>query len=277
LRLTSESNQETNTMRKLLKFKTLITVLSLGFILTLSAQALAKQVEETFNVSPGGTLDLRTDAGRLIVKTHSRDTVILEAEIEGKQRDDFGLEYKVNGDDVIITGKLEKRQKWGWNSNLRVTFEITVPENYNLELHTSGGSIDIADLEGNIDAHTSGGSIEVGNVTGKVDLHTSGGSITTEDINGPIDAHTSGGSIRTTFAQQLVEDAELNTSGGSITAYLVSDVKIDINASTSGGRVRSEFDIDGRVKKTSVKGEINGGGPKLKLHTSGGSISIKSL
>lgn len=277
MRLTSESNQETNSMRNLLQFKSLITFLSLVVFLTLSAQTFAKQVEETFNVSPGGTLDLRTDAGKLIIKTHNSDTVLLEAEIEGKHSDNFELEYKVSGDDVIITGKLKKRQKWGWNSNLRATFEITVPESYNLELHTSGGSIDIADLNGNIDAHTSGGSIDVGNVTGKVDLHTSGGSITTEDINGPIDAHTSGGSIRTTFAQQLVEDAELNTSGGSITAYLVSDVKIDINASTSGGRVRSEFEIDGRVKKTSVKGEINGGGPKLKLHTSGGSISIKSL
>lgn len=264
-------------MRNLLKFKTLLTVVSLGFILILSAQVSAKQVEEIFNVSPGGTLDLRTDVGRLIIKTHNQDTVLLEAEIDGKQSDNFKLDHKVKGNDVIITGKLEKREKWGWNSNLRVTFEITVPENYNLELRTSGGSIDIADLKGNIDAHTSGGSIDVGNITGKVDLHTSGGSITTEEIYGMIDAHTSGGSIRTTFAQQLVDNAELSTSGGSITAYLVSDVKIDIKASTSGGRVRSEFDIDGRVKKNSVKGEINGGGPKLKLHTSGGSISIKSL
>lgn len=264
-------------MRNLIKFKTLISVLCLGLVLTLSTHASAKQIEESFNVSPGGTLELRTDVGRLIVKTHTQDTVLLEAEIDGKQSDEFKVEYKVKGDDVIITGKLEKRQKWGWNSNLRVIFEITVPEKYNLELHTSGGSIDIADLTGNIDADTSGGSISVGNITGKVELHTSGGSITTEDIFGPIDANTSGGSIRTTFAQQLTEDAELNTSGGSITAYLVSDIKIDINASTSGGRVRSEFDIDGRVKKTSVKGEINGGGPKLRLHTSGGSISIKSL
>lgn len=264
-------------MRNLFTSTQLIVALLLGFTLVTSSHALARQIEETFNVNSGGTLDLRTDSGKLIINTHNKNTVLLEADIEGKQSDNFELETSSNGDDVTIIGKLEKRNKWSWNNNLRITFEVTVPENYNLELYTSGGSISIDDLTGNVDADTSGGSIKVGNVTGKVDLNTSGGSITTEDIYGPIDAHTSGGSIRATFAQQLTEDAELNTSGGSITAYLVSDVKVDINASTSGGRVRTEFDVNGRVKKQSIKGEINGGGPKLKLHTSGGSISIKSL
>lgn len=264
-------------MRNLLTSEKLLTAMCLSIALFTSSSVLAREIEETFNVNPGGTLELRTDSGKLIIKTHSKETVLLVAEIDGKQSDDFEIETSNNGDDVTVVGKLETHSQWNWNNNLRVTFEVTVPENYNLELYTSGGSISIDDLVGNVDADTSGGSISVGNITGEVDLNTSGGSITTEDINGPIDAHTSGGSIRTTFAQQLTEDAELNTSGGSITVYLVSDVQIDINASTSGGRVRTEFDVDGRVKKQSIHGEINGGGPKLKLHTSGGSISIKSL
>ncbi|MDO6695812.1 hypothetical protein Q4574_21125 [Aliiglaciecola sp. 3_MG-2023] len=79
------------------------------------------------------------------------------------------------------------------------------------------------------------------------------------------------------MTKQPNKDAELSTSGGSITAYLLDTLAIDIDASTSGGRVRSEFDVDGRVKKQSIRGEINGGGPTLELHTSGGSVSIKKL
>lgn len=75
----------------------------------------------------------------------------------------------------------------------------------------------------------------------------------------------------------MTEDASLETSGGSITAYLIKDIQVDINASTGGGSVRTDFDIDGRVKKQSIKGEINGGGPELDLHTSGGSVNIRSL
>ena len=117
----------------------------------------------------------------------------------------------------------------------------------------------------------------MGNIKGDVEAHTSGGSITSEDIEGNINAHTSGGSIRVTMTKQITEDASLTTSGGSIVANLNDDIKIDIDASTSGGRVRSEFDVDGRVKKQSIRGEINGGGPRLKLRTSGGSVRINSI
>jgi uncharacterized membrane protein len=144
-----------------------------------------------------------------------------------------------------------------------------------LSARSDGGKIEIEDLIGNVDANTSGGSIKVGNVEGDVDLHTSGGSIRTKNIKGEIDAHTSGGSIDVTFAQQPMNDASLTTSGGSIEATFPADVAIDIDASTSGGRVRSEFDVSGRVKKKSIRGQINGGGPEIELRTSGGSISIE--
>ena len=42
-------------------------------------------------------------------------------------------------------------------------------------------------------------------------------------------------------------------------------------------RVKSDFEIDGKVKKMAVRGSINGGGPKLTLKTSGGSIKIKEI
>lgn len=244
-------------------------------LIALSAHA--ELTEKTFDVSKGGALYLKTDVGSLDIDTHDEDTVLLEVQTRGDDADKFELSYEVDGADLKVIGEVERSQGWGWNRDLQVKFLLTVPSDYNLDLNTSGGSIRIEDLVGNIDANTSGGSITVGKIHGRVDLHTSGGSIKTKAIHGPLDAHTSGGSINVTFAEQLSESAKLNTSGGSITAYLIEDIKIDIDASTSGGRVRSEFDVDGRVKKKSVRGEINGGGPKLKLHTSGGSISIKSL
>lgn len=253
------------------------TTLAVGILSLMALSANAKVIEKTFDVAQGGSLYLKTDAGSLDIDTHDGDTVILEVQVRGDDEDKFQLEHEVDGSDLQIIGEVEKRSGWGWNRDLRVKFILTVPTNYNLDLNTSGGSIRIEDLIGNVDANTSGGSIIVGDIRGSVDLHTSGGSIKTKAIHGPLDAHTSGGSINVTFAEQLTENAELNTSGGSITAYLIDDIKVDISASTSGGRVRSEFDVDGRVKKQSIRGEINGGGPKLKLHTSGGSISIKSL
>lgn len=257
-----------NTLYPLLTAATLL-------MCALSTAVFAKDINETFDVSAGGTLNLRTQAGSLKIETHDSNTVILEVETDGESADDFEITHSSNGTDLEIKGELKSRKRWV--NNLRIKFKLTVPNEYNLDMHTSGGSINIQDLTGNIDAHTSGGSITVGSVKGKVELHTSGGSINTEAIYGPLDAHTSGGSINVTFAEQLTEDAELDTSGGSINAYLIDNIEIDIDASTSGGRVRSDFTVDGRVKKRSIRGKINGGGPELKLHTSGGSVSIRSL
>lgn len=245
------------------------------FTAALSVQA--KTFTEQFAVDAGDTLRLRTDVGALHIRTHDQSYVEMEVTVRGEREDRFELEHEQNDDTLTIIGKMDRQGGWSWGNSLKVEFELVVPKEFDLELHTSGGSIDIEDLLGDVDARTSGGSVNVGNITGRVDLHTSGGSIKTEAIVGPLDAHTSGGSIRATFAAQLTEDAELNTSGGSITAYLKSDVAVDLDASTSGGRVKTDFDVNGRIKKQSIRGEINGGGPRLKLHTSGGSVSVRSL
>ncbi|GAA0860251.1 DUF4097 family beta strand repeat-containing protein [Aliiglaciecola litoralis] len=262
-------------MFALTKTKT-ITLLS-TIVLLASLTVSAETLKQTFKVTEGGDLYLRTDVGRLVIDTHNSDEVLLEVDIKNDEDDKFELTHDVDGNRVNIYGKLERNKSWGWDNRLKVEFRVTVPKQFNIELYTSGGSIDIEDLNGNVDAHTSGGSIEVGDIRGNVKLKTSGGSISTESIYGEIDAHTSGGSIRVTMAKQPTQDAELSTSGGSIKAYLLEDIKIDIDASTGGGRVRSDFDVDGRVKKQSIRGEINGGGPRLELHTSGGSVSIKKL
>lgn len=255
--------------------RTLSRIIATTALLSLFSPLLwAKSINDTFPASAGGDLHIKTQVGKIEIDTHSDNTIAVHVDIDGKQEDDFTVEFKQTAKGLNITGKRDNDDGWfSWN-NLRVKFRITVPEHYNVDVNTSGGSIEIADLTGNIDAKTSGGSINIGNIEGDVQLHTSGGSITTDAIYGEIDAHTSGGSINVTFAQQPTKNASLHTSGGSIKAHFPDDVSIDIDASTSGGKVTSEFDVSGKIKKQSIKGTINGGGPQIDLHTSGGSVRL---
>lgn len=251
------------------------TVFAGAAIALLSSTVFAEDVRHSYEVKAGGTLNLGTDSGKLIIATHDSDTVEIDIEIDGNRADEFEVSHSSDGENVDIIGEYENNgHNWG---NLKVSFNITVPKEYDLEIRTSGGSIKIDDIIGEVDARTSGGSIRVKDIVGDVNLYTSGGSIKTGDIEGGLNAHTSGGSITATFAKQLTEDAELDTSGGSVTVRMIEDMKVDIDASTSGGRVRSEFTVDGRIKKKSIRGEINGGGPRLKVHTSGGSVTIEEM
>ena len=262
-------------MKRTIKLATYVNAVLVYFVLFYSASLFAETFTEKFNVNLGGQLTIQTDAGSIKIETHNQATIELRVNIENREGDEFSYRHELSNGNLSIIGEIERKQNWV--RNLKVEFKLLIPKNYNVKLNTSGGSLSIEDLTGELDARTSGGSINVGNIIGDVELHTSGGSINTESITGNLNAHTSGGSIKVTIDKQLTEDAKLTTSGGSITAYLIPDIQIDIQASTSGGRVKSDFDIDGKVKKMSVRGSINGGGPKLTLKTSGGSIKIKEI
>ncbi|MBL4630231.1 MAG: DUF4097 family beta strand repeat protein [Paraglaciecola sp.] len=262
-------------MKSSIKLTTYLNAVLVYFILFYSTSLFARTYTETFDVSLGGQLTIQTDKGSINIETHDEATIKLKIKIEDKKDNEFSYHYKLSNGNLTIIGEIERKYKSLKNS--RVEFNLLIPKNYNVELDTSGGALSIEDLTGELNARTSGGSITVSHIIGNVTLRTSGGSIKTDAVSGHLNAHTSGGSIKVTVDKQLTQDAKLTTSGGSITAYLIPDIRLDISASTSGGRVKSDFEIDGKVKKMSVRGSINGGGPKLTLKTSGGSIKIKEI
>jgi len=246
-------------------------------LLLMTGSLQAKTYNEEFTVENGGLLKLVTDVGAIDIETHAKEMVLVEVEISGKNEDDMSVHFKKNGDNVSITGDFDRGGFGFGNSHIRVTYKVTLPENYNVDLDTSGGSIEIENLTGKVDAHTSGGSISVEDVEGDVNIKTSGGSLDLENIIGEINAKTSGGSIKLKIPTKPTKDIKVKTSGGSISAYLVKDVAVDLSAKTSGGRVTSEFDVNGTISKRKIEGTINGGGPELVLKTSGGSVRIKEI
>jgi Toastrack DUF4097 len=194
--------------------------------------------------------------------------------------------------------------------NLNVRHTLVIPAKYNIAVNTAGGAITGEDIGGRVDAHTSGGGIKLGRVNGEVKAHTSGGDITLDDVKGNADINTSGGnislgqvegdviaktsggninvggvtgnlkgstsggSIRAELAKQITQPLELSTSGGNIRFIVPGDFKADLDARTSGGLVACELPLEGKVKSSSINGKVNGGGPEVTLHTSGGNIEV---
>ena len=230
----------------------------LSFFLVSLAIAKPADVSQSFDVSPGGTLSLESDAGSVEVESHNKNTV--EVTVENKSdHDGFNVNFKQSGNDVSIIGEREKNSWMGRSTRIR--YMIKVPQDYNVTLKTGGGSIELSDLNGTADVRTSGGSISLGKIKGDVDAKTSGGSIRVDEVSGNIVAHTSGGSIRATLTKQPTDNCKLTTSGGSVTAYLASDVAVNVYLKNRGGDVSSDV----------------GGGPELYLKTSGGSVKIKEI
>jgi len=147
---------------------------------------------------------------------------------------------------------------------------------------TSGGSIRIKEVAGDVDAFTSGGEISIERASGRVKAHTLGGGIEIQEATGAIDASTSGGAVTASLLGQPTGECRLSTSGGSINVSLAKDIHMDLDASTSGGRVWTDFPVPNTVgsnqrdrHQSELHAPLNGGGPLLYLHTSGGGISVR--
>ena len=176
----------------------------------------------------------------------------------------------------------------------------------------SGGSLDVDAIEGNVDGGTSGGGIRMRDVRGDVVASTSGGSITITDVRGSLRADTSGGGItidevggdsarlderrqrgrprrrRARRGQQLRRRRHRPLRAGQLErrrGVLVWRVgphrarsrrQVSIDASASGGSVNSDVPvtIQGKIEKDSLRGDMNGGGPLLRLRSSGGGVRI---
>lgn len=172
-------------------------------------------------------------------------------------------------------------------------------------IETGGSSITVRHCNGKVKASTGGGSVDLTDVGGPAEIETGGGSIRLSSAKGHVHAETGGGGIELYgvpsataetgaggITVKLVNnggerrDSDLETGAGDITVYIASDVAINVRASVdmgNGHRITSDFpDIhinseggDWGPKTLTAEGQLNGGGPWLKVHTSTGDICLK--
>lgn len=148
-----------------------------------------------------------------------------------------------------------------------------------IEINTSGGGIAVAGGGGSLAGDTSGGAVAVKNFRGPARVGTSGGGITIENVAGTLDGDTSGGPISVVVPSPLRGEVKLSTSGGGITLRAPTDAAFQLDAETSGGGVSCDLPItlDGKKEHGRLKGAVNGGGPSVRLRSSGGGIHVKKL
>ncbi|MBV9494481.1 MAG: DUF4097 family beta strand repeat protein [Acidobacteria bacterium] len=271
-----------------------IAVFAALALAAVSASAAQQHVNRSFNVPAGGKLVLRADVGDVKVVTGS-GALTVDVMATGSDEDlrELSVQFKQDGDTLFVDGKSEEHSGWRWfNSNdLRVKFVVTVPRRLNVDLSTSGGDVDLADLDGEVNARTSGGDIEIGNTTGNVIAKTSGGDVKVRGSNGSVKVGSSGGDITIDQANGIIEartsggDVEIRRAGANVFArssgggIRIDDAYGAVDASTSGGSIQARFS---RQPTGDSRLVTSGGGISVTLpaniaadldaHTSGGDI-----
>lgn len=222
----------------------------------------------------GQRLRVNVDLGNVIVRTQDFGkidyTVHLEA--DGSARDaqqllkTFIVTSRADAEGVVVRGLTTNKQDAG---RLWITVQINVPMNYNLDVTTGGGNIQIEDVNGRALLTTAGGNIVSGNVTGSGRFVTKGGHITARNVGGDLVATTGGGHIT---AGTIGGVATLHTDGGHIQ---VASIAGPGHVTTGGGNVYVGHSANQLIAET-IGGQIEVGEAAglVNAKTAGGGIHV---
>jgi TonB family protein len=159
---------------------------------------------------------------------------------------------------------------WGeFRGRLWVTFDVTVPRNYHLDVTTHAGNVTTEDVDGRVILLSRGGNIQAGRIGAGARLETQGGHIETRDVGGELVALTAGGHITT---GHVAGGAVLRTGGGHIKVASIQGLG---QVETGGGDVQVEK-TGAKLVATSEGGQITfaeAQGP-IEARTAGGGIRV---
>ena len=254
-----------------------------------SAQLSSIEKSGTIPAKKGMRLRVNADPGNIHIFTDETRQISYLVRVEADSREpgaeEFLAELKVSARRTSRGATLEGNLPWrNFGGQFRVVYEIHVPRQTNIEVHTLGGNIELGDIDGYADLYTEGGNITagrvdaappsshssaepadhiaakletlgghiaIGDVAGALRASTSGGHITAGNISGDGFLHTGGGQIRT---GRISGAATLESGGGNIQ---VQGAGANVTADTSGG----EMEL----------GETSG---TIRARTAGGAVRI---
>jgi len=276
-------------------------------VLSMNTYATLRDSEEgkdskSFTVTKGGQLEVNVSGGDIQLKTWDKDEV--NVVVDGIDEEDMDYVKITQSGNTV---RVEYRPRW--NSSGDVLFKISLPAQFDADVRTSGGNIEVrgtmkgkltgstsggdirtVDIEGTMDMKTSGGNIELGTVSGEAEVKTSGGDIKVDRVGKSLIASTSGGDVE---VGDVGGDATLSSSGGEVKVGKVSgsarlktaggDIDLrsasgTVEAKTAGGNIRLE-NISGSIVAKTAGGDVeaelipSGKGPS-ELRSSGGNVIL---
>ena len=186
----------------------------------------------------------------------------------------------LSGENSIELLKIEKKDdrieiEASKSSPDMTEFNVSVPEDMNLEITSMNGSIYVTGVNGKKKIETFNGNVELSDVVGSISAKTFNGNIIADiRFDEKSDFNAVNGSIDIRVKDEFSVPISVNTVSGNITMTLPDGYSAEVDASTLSGQIFNELPLDGGPDGHSLKGKIFNGGPPLKLKTVSGLIYV---
>ena len=265
----------------------------------------ANAEEWSFPAQPGQKLEIDLGTGGSIdIQGTTAAAVVVQATVSGRDADEVEIEATKTADGVRVHSGFKRRLR---SSSADADIVVTVPDKFDVEFHTMGGSIRIEGLSGSFRGESMGGGLTLLRLQGKANVTTMGGEIEVTDstldghvetmggdvtflrVRGDLSGKTMGGQLRIEGAEGPVGSGDvvkIETMGGDIEVpsapqgaevqTMGGDIRIDsakkfVRATTMGGNIRLR-EVDGRVKAVTMGGDV-----EVHVVGEGGEVDVSSM
>jgi DUF4097 and DUF4098 domain-containing protein YvlB len=269
---------------------------ALGLIVALPASA--DQWEKTFTVGTQPALTVSTDDGNVSIEPWDKKSIAVRVTTASwRIGSDVKIEERQVGDHVEV--RVHRTPRWGIDINFggsALKVEVSVPRRTDLNVETGDGNIGVRAVEGRIGLHTGDGRIDADRLRGELSLSSGDGSISASDLDGTLRVHTGDGrvsiggrfdavdlssgdgsvSVEARHGSRIGDGWSVKTGDGSVDLRIPSDLDATLDANTGDGGIRLDLPVRvaGDLSHHAIRGQLNRGGPVLRVRTGDGSIRI---
>jgi hypothetical protein len=282
-----------------------LAIAAAGCVINVDGEQVVVRDEHRFTVKAGAAVTLETFDGSVTVRSWDRPEVLVEVQKRGPDRETAeALEVRAtqDGSQVRVEAPAPRVETEfvgiGTFTAPSVSYEVSLPREVALTVHTRDGSIAVSDIRGPVDLRSGDGSIRADRIEGELAATTGDGSIQIADVAGGATIDTGDGSIhvqgrvealnaRTRDGSVVIEadegsamktDWEVSTGDGAIVFRVPEGFNAEIDAASSDGRVRGEVagldTSDGGEGRERLRGRLGTGGHVVRLRSGDGSIRV---
>ena len=255
-----------------------LAILVIAFTAVCHADDWAKQ----FTVSAKPELQVSAGDGRIYLNAWDKNQIDVKVNTVGVK---IPNDLQVTADQVGNSVRVELHSKTHFCIGLCIKhIEVTIqlPKNTTVYAKTADGRIEATDLSGTTHLHTGDGRITGHNLSGSLDAETSDGRIEIEGRFEQLRVRTGDGhvSVKVNYGSKMAGDWSISTGDGGVELELPMDLAAELDAHTGDGHIDSDLPVEvqgATTRRNTLRGKLNGGGPRLEVHTGDGSIRLQRL
>ncbi|MDJ0767035.1 MAG: DUF4097 family beta strand repeat-containing protein [Myxococcota bacterium] len=189
------------------------------------------------------------------------NSVLVLARVQGKARSDGDArdlveEVRIESGGITLRARgprTQRRESWS------VSYRVSVPHRYDLDLSTVNGGISVTDVNGHIEFSATNGGVSLVEVGGDVRGRTTNGGL----------------KIQLSGDRWDGEGLDVRTTNGGITMILPEEFNAQLESGTTHGGISIDFPVtvSGRIERRLIT-QLGSGGPLVRAITTNGGVRI---